>query len=376
MGRVLLHHAGVIATTRSSFFNMDTSPKPSPAHGSSSFPLTHPSFLLLSIHLQQQFVNDHPGGADLVLQYAGQDATAIMKDHVSHEHSEVAYSMLDDYLIGELDASSASKESASEKVTLTAAGRKKAGAAAVDGKPIFGMGVKKPFLDVTKPLLPQIFFSNFSKEEYLIQVHIPRNAKGTAPIFGNPILDFFTMTPWWVIPLFYIPLCTYFVRIGTTGPNAIPFDAALCWFGSGIILWTMIEYGLHRFLFHLDEYIPDNRVAITAHFLFHGIHHYLPMDRMRLVMPPALGMFLSTPFYLISTRTYLSSECGHVLIAGAYAGFMFYDLIHYYLHHGRPATAHLREMKSYHLDHHYKNAHLGFGITSKLWDYVFNTVLL
>lgn len=33
-------------------------------------------------------------------------------------------------------------------------------------------------------------------------------------------------------------------------------------------------------------------------------------------------------------------------------------------------------MKKYHLAHHYKNFDLGFGVTSKIWDYVFNTVLV
>lgn len=52
----------------------------------------------------------------------------------------------------------------------------------------------------------------------------------------------------------------------------------------------------------------------------------------------------------------------------------------------------MREMKKYHLAHHYKNFELGFGVTStcrcdfvrvpsdtrdagKIWDYVFNTML-
>src|SRR5258707_15189470 len=43
--------------------------------------------------------------------------------------------------------------------------------------------------------------------------------------------------------------------------------------------------------------MPDNRVAITMHFLLHGIHHYLPMDKLRLVMPPTLFLALATPFW-------------------------------------------------------------------------------
>jgi 4-hydroxysphinganine ceramide fatty acyl 2-hydroxylase len=39
---------------------------------------------------------------------------------------------------------------------------------------------------------------------------------------------------------------------------------------------------MHRFLFHVDEWLPDNRWALAAHFLLHGVHHYLPTDRYRL----------------------------------------------------------------------------------------------
>ena len=44
------------------------------------------------------------------------------------------------------------------------------------------------------------------------------------------------------------------------------------------------------------------------------------------------------------------------------------------LHHTR-LPAYMKEMKKYHLAHHYKNFDLGFGVTSKVWDYVFNTVI-
>lgn len=37
---------------------------------------------------------------------------------------------------------------------------------------------------------------------------------------------------------------------------------------------------------------------------------------------------------------------------------------------------HLVTMKSYHMDHHYRNYDQGFGVTSKFWDGVFNTLLL
>ena len=46
-----------------------------------------------------------------------------------------------------------------------------------------------------------------------------------------------------------------------------------------------------------------------------------------------------------------------------------------YVHHSKPPFKHLQDMKSYHLDHHYKNYNLGYGVTSKFWDNIFSTAL-
>ena len=49
-----------------------------------------------------KFLNDHPGGDDLILEHAGKDVAEIMKDANEHEHSDSAYDMLEEYLIGRL----------------------------------------------------------------------------------------------------------------------------------------------------------------------------------------------------------------------------------------------------------------------------------
>ena len=48
------------------------------------------------------FVDDHPGGDDLILKWAGKDVSEIMNDVVSHDHSKSAYDMLNGYLIGKI----------------------------------------------------------------------------------------------------------------------------------------------------------------------------------------------------------------------------------------------------------------------------------
>ncbi|KAJ3278356.1 fatty acid alpha-hydroxylase [Borealophlyctis nickersoniae] len=97
---------------------------------------------------------------------------------------------------------------------------------------------------------------------------------------------------------------------------------------------------------------------------------------MRLVMPPALSLALAVPIYFIYTFFIPQWEYSCPVAAGTMIGYVAYDLTHYYLHHGRPYGSHLKEMKTYHLDHHYKDYNLGYGITSKFWDRVFGTVLV
>lgn len=48
--------------------------------------------------------------------------------------------------------------------------------------------------------------------------------------------------------------------------------------------------------------------------------------------------------------------------------------MHYALHHTK-LPEYVRQQKKYHLAHHYKNFELGFGVTSKFWDVIFNTSL-
>ena len=89
--------------------------------------------------------------------------------------------------------------------------------------------------------------------------------------------------------------------------------------------------------------------------------------------PPIAAIILQPIFWGLRSFLDYPTTCG--VLTGGITGYILYDLTHYYLHHGVPITQHLRTMKTYHLNHHYKNYHLGYGITSKLWDRVFGTLL-
>ncbi|KAL1918856.1 uncharacterized protein VTP21DRAFT_2878 [Calcarisporiella thermophila] len=306
------------------------------------------------------FIQDHPGGEDLILDRAGEDVTLVMADPLEHEHSESAYEMLEEYLIGEL---------VNEDTPPATPPPSEIGTAIATTK--HNTGSKAKFLDLTQPLFPQMCRARFTKDFYMEQVHLPKHINGPARIFQSDAMELLTKTPWYVIPTIWVPVSGFYYFL-SLGYLSVP-TATCVWF-TGLFLWTLIEYVLHRFLFHIDDILPDNQLAFILHFFMHGIHHYIPMDRLRLVMPPALFIILSTP--LIRLAYFLFPRgISDGIVSGAIFGYVCYDLTHYYLHHGRPLFEHLRQMKTYHLDHHYKNAEAGFGVTVKFWDYVFGTQL-
>ena len=56
-----------------------------------------------------EFLDAHPGGPELILEYGGKDVAEIMDDQISHTHSDSAKDMLGDMLVGFLATESMMK---------------------------------------------------------------------------------------------------------------------------------------------------------------------------------------------------------------------------------------------------------------------------
>jgi 4-hydroxysphinganine ceramide fatty acyl 2-hydroxylase len=222
------------------------------------------------------FLNDHPGGGDLILEYGGKDVKDILEDEDSHFHSESAYEILEDSLVGfvatdkVMDTVMKSQhpdsilplpptESGMRELQLDGSAIKQVFATtgmsseedlSKDTDPDVDFKTQK-FLDLNKPLLMQVWNGGFTKDFYLEQVHRPRHYKGgaSAPLFGN-FLEPLSLTPWWVVPLVWVPPVTFGTYLASQHLPVI--QTALYW-ALGLGIWTIVEYGLHRCLFHLDE---------------------------------------------------------------------------------------------------------------------------
>lgn len=238
-----------------------------------------------------EFAQDHPGGDDMLLEYAGKDITEVMSDKDVHDHSEVSFEMMDKYIIGDvagyelnnknirhLEGQRASLhrrrinllEKEVEYKTYT---HKNFVPSITDSR----ADVKvHQFLDLSKPLVPQMLTMKFTKEHYLEQVHKPRYLNRPAEFFGHPLLEPLSKTVWWVVPTIWLPYVAYNVYQSSFFGN---LTATSFFFLCGVFIWTFLEYGLHRFLFHYDDQMPENQLMFLLHFVLHGFHHYLPMDR-------------------------------------------------------------------------------------------------
>ena len=99
------------------------------------------------------------------------------------------------------------------------------------------------------------------------------------------------------------------------------------------------------------------------------------MDKYRLVMPPTLFVVLAYPFWhLCHAVVFYSWHAATAIYCGGVFGYILYDLTHYFLHH-QNLPLWYKELKKYHLQHHFLDYENGFGVTSRFWDRIFGTEL-
>lgn len=90
-------------------------------------------------------------------------------------------------------------------------------------------------------------------EDYLQFINEPKhlvNPIRDIRLFDTGFIEFFSSTPWWVIPLAYAP----FMAIGFSW--SFPFLSGpmmVLTILFGMLFWTFAEYYVHRFLFHASE---------------------------------------------------------------------------------------------------------------------------
>ncbi len=189
--------------------------------------------------------------------------------------------------------------------------------------------------------------------------------------------------------LLYIPLIAFMMYLSYAAGISIGRIAAL--FGLGVLLWTLAEYVVHRFVFHSTQELEEQVQAIVGslesgepaypkmkgwrtklYFLAHGVHHDFPNDSRRLVMPPSVSIPLAVIFYAAFRLGFGPAASGAVF-AGLVSGYLVYDTIHYAVHHFSLHSRIMLYLKKKHFRHHYQDSTKDFGVSTSLWDVILGT---
>ena len=198
--------------------------------------------------------------------------------------------------------------------------------------------------------------------------HFVSNSQESVRMFRYNWMEALAKVPFTVPLYIYVPVIL-FLSWQALVTEQLSVPAYLGYAALGLAFWTLTEYVLHRFVFH---YEPQTRWGQQLHFIFHGVHHDYPNDAKRLVMPPSASIPLATVLYLLFSLV-LSEGSLYAFFAAFLVGYLFYDISHYALHHFNFKSAFWLKLKKHHMLHHYSDSTKGYGVSSSLWDKIFDS---
>lgn len=192
--------------------------------------------------------------------------------------------------------------------------------------------------------------------------------KGQARLFRSQYLEYLTKTHPLVIWGIYLPVIVYMLYFSMERMGESLSTTTLL-FIVGMLSWTLFEYIMHRFIFHL---VPQGERGKKISYVLHGNHHHYPRDRQRLFMPPVPSIILAS---VIFSLLYLAMRDNvFMFFPGFMLGYLMYGTMHYAIHAWNPPFKWMKPLWRNHHLHHYKNEHQGFGVSTTLWDRLFGTM--
>ena len=162
-------------------------------------------------------------------------------------------------------------------------------------------------------------------------------------------------------------ICLLFFAVVTVPPAATLFffvnkhwTFQLIAFAGGVFCWTFFEYFIHRFMMHGKEKKEYHK---SLHFHHHVTGTIFTSQVKRILY--SLGAII-----LIGLSIFFSSYL--FLMAGIATGLSLYSYMHVLLHKSW-ASKWIGSLQKFHMQHHFGQTEKCFGVTSTLWDRIFNT---
>jgi sterol desaturase/sphingolipid hydroxylase (fatty acid hydroxylase superfamily) len=130
----------------------------------------------------------------------------------------------------------------------------------------------------------------------------------------------------------------------------------------GLAGWSLIEYGMHRFILH--GMAPFDR--------WHALHHARPSALIS--APTLLSATLIAGLVFLPALALAGAWRAGGLTLGVTIGYLLYAVTHHATHHWRAGSAWLTRRKRWHARHHHLATGAGcYGVSSSFWDRVFGT---
>jgi 4-hydroxysphinganine ceramide fatty acyl 2-hydroxylase len=166
--------------------------------------------------------------------------------------------------------------------------------------------------------------------------------------------------------LFSFTMAFYAIFSGNAGG---PAQGLGVW-AVGILFWTLVEYLIHRFLFHPWGAVKKKKL-LPPLLVTHGRHHRFPAEMAIGFLNPMLGI----PLMLLMGFLFYLPMSGYafLFLSGFIMGYIAYMLIHLAIHRSNPASSWIASLRRHHFLHHHQYPDKCFGVTTIFWDRLFGT---
>lgn len=185
--------------------------------------------------------------------------------------------------------------------------------------------------------------SNYLKKKYLNWV------SKTSPLLS------------YVLSFSMLAVCVYFESFYTHS-----FVLIFCLLFIGWFSWGLIEYLMHRFVFHLES---KNKSIAFVRYILHGVHHHEPAKTLFVPLLLRIGVQVFT--LLVFKLCF--NDYAFLLFLGLELGVIQYITIHFFIHHHK-LSKYFPKLTKYHYIHHFVETDRVFGTSSLFWDKVFGTL--
>lgn len=195
-----------------------------------------------------------------------------------------------------------------------------------------------------------------------------RNTRGR--MFENDVLEFFSRVHPAAPFVLWIPIVLFVLFSALSSGTSTPVQA-LAFVPLGWLTWQLMEYFIHKKLFHWAGGTPFIRQISGAE--GHVFHHRYPDDDTRLVMPIAVSIILAS---LIAGLLWLFGRPDVTMPfwCGIVGGYLWYDFMHWSQHYRKPLTKWGHRLRAHHMSHHFADPDTNFGISHMWMDKVLGTM--